>query len=102
MNPYSIGSDYWACMHSLEPLFLGDWTLDHEECSFPGPWDPEELNVGCLVEYWEQPAAQTVTPHVREGDLWQDKPPLTRMRPSDHESKWTGSLSKTTGVNDTY
>jgi peptide/nickel transport system substrate-binding protein len=59
-----------------ETLFTKNWVLDRKIYDFTTAVVPDEYVVGLLAESWEQPDAQTVIIHLRQGVHWQDKPPV--------------------------
>jgi peptide/nickel transport system substrate-binding protein len=75
-DPYGppVFSGQWQLW--FETLFSTDWTLDRNIWPFNTSVIPAEYVVGHLAESWEQPDAQTIIVHLREGVHWQDKPPV--------------------------
>lgn len=79
----SLGTDFdpyssWggAYGYYLETLWQPDWKLDRKIWAFYGTFIPDEYWAGCLADSWEQPDAQTIIVHLRQGIYWQNKPPV--------------------------
>jgi peptide/nickel transport system substrate-binding protein len=71
---YSFFNGQWQFW--FEHLWMQDWTLDRETWAFQTMFTPAEYYTGLLAESWEQPDAQTIIVHLREGVTWQNKPPV--------------------------
>ena len=67
------GSD-WGTWY--ESLFEPDWTIDRDTWSFVGNFFPDQYWTGNLADTWELTDPQTMTVHLKEGILWQDKAPV--------------------------
>ena len=67
------GSD-WGTWY--ESLFEPDWTIDRDTWSFAGNFFPDQYWTGNLADTWELTDPQTMTVTLKQGILWQDKPPV--------------------------
>jgi peptide/nickel transport system substrate-binding protein len=90
----------------FECLWVRDWTLDRNICSFQG-FIPNEYHVGALAESWEWTNPQTLTVHIRKGIHWQDKPPVngrefTAYDVQKHYDRMLGTGSGYTEPNPQY
>ena len=64
---------------TYERLGMGNWARDPETClRFVNVWFPpiDCMVAGMLAESWEQPDAETIVFHLRQGVRWHDIPPV--------------------------
>ncbi|RPJ59376.1 MAG: hypothetical protein EHM12_06995, partial [Dehalococcoidia bacterium] len=73
-DPYTfMFAQYCFC---YEGLFYPDWTLDRNTWGMVGMFVPEKYFSGNLAESWELTDQQTMTIHLRQGVMWQNKAPV--------------------------
>jgi peptide/nickel transport system substrate-binding protein len=68
---FGSGQTFW-----FERLWCDSWTVDRNTWPFKVSFTPIEYIQGLLAESWEQPDAQTIIFHLRQGVHYQDKPPV--------------------------
>ena len=72
----------WNChavQYTNEELLVGDYAkgpTGSGETRWFGMGFTPQFETGALAESWEFPDPDTITFHIREGVLWQDKPPV--------------------------